>query len=76
MRLPGQAWLELRVGTDADGRTLFRQRALFHPRGLLGELYWAAIRPFHNVVFGGMQRNIADAAERSVATTTAPAGVR
>jgi uncharacterized protein YbjT (DUF2867 family) len=64
MRLPGQAWLELLVGTDDEGRTLFRQRALFHPRGLLGELYWAAIRPFHDIVFGGMQRNIAHAAER------------
>jgi len=65
MRLPGQAWLELVVGTDDAGRTLFRQRALFHPRGLPGELYWAAIRPFHDVVFGGMQRNIAHAAEQS-----------
>jgi uncharacterized protein YbjT (DUF2867 family) len=65
MRLPGQAWLELRAGTDGQGRTLFRQRALFHPRGLPGELYWAAIRPFHDVVFGGMQRNIAHAAERA-----------
>ncbi|MET9275720.1 SDR family oxidoreductase [Kribbella sp. NPDC003557] len=65
MRLPGEAWLELRAGTDGNGRTLFRQRALFHPRGLPGELYWAAIRPFHDVVFGGMQRNIAHAAERT-----------
>ncbi|GAA0601650.1 SDR family oxidoreductase [Kribbella sandramycini] len=63
MRLPGEAWLELHCGTDSAGRTLFRQRALFHPRGLPGELYWAAIRPFHDVVFGGMQRNIAHAAE-------------
>ncbi|MGW5192084.1 SDR family oxidoreductase [Kribbella sp. NPDC004138] len=65
MRLPGEAWLELRAGTDGNGHTLFRQRALFHPRGLPGELYWAAIRPFHDVVFGGMQRNIAHAAERT-----------
>lgn len=63
MRLPGEAWLELIVGTDDDGRTLFRQRALFHPRGLPGEAYWAAISPFHDIVFGGMQRNIAYAAE-------------
>lgn len=49
--------------TDVQGRTLFRQRALFHPRGLAGHIYWAVIRPFHGVVFGGMQRNIARAAE-------------
>ncbi len=63
MRLPGLAWLELIIDTDDQGRTLFRQRALFHPRGLAGHLYWAVIRPFHGVVFGGMQRNIARAAE-------------
>lgn len=49
--------------TDVQGRTLFRQRALFHPRGLAGHIYWAVIRPFHGVVFGGIQRNIARAAE-------------
>ena len=63
MRLPGLAWLDLIVDTDDHGRTLFRQRALFHPLGLAGHIYWAVIRPFHGVVFGGMQRNIARAAE-------------
>jgi len=63
MRLPGLAWLELIVDSDDQGRTLFRQRALFHPRGLAGHAYWKAISPFHNLVFGAMQRNIADAAE-------------
>jgi hypothetical protein len=64
MRLPGLAWLELEVPPQpADGPTHFRQRALFHPRGLPGQLYWAAIKPFHGIVFGGMQRNIARAAE-------------
>ena len=62
MRLPGLAWLELVVDSDDAGRTLFRQRALFHPHGLPGQLYWWAIKPFHGIVFGGMQRNIAAAA--------------
>lgn len=59
MRLPGAAWLELICEPDDEGHTLFRQRALYHPRGLLGRLYWLAVSPFHRVVFGGMQRNIA-----------------
>jgi hypothetical protein len=67
MRLPGLAWLELIVDADNRGRTLFRQRALFHPRGLAGHLYWAVVYPFHGLVFGGMQRNIARAAERHTA---------
>lgn len=65
MRLPGLAWLELRIepGGDEAATTTFAQRALFHPRGLLGHVYWWAVYPFHGVVFGGMQRNIARAAQ-------------
>ncbi|WP_405987148.1 SDR family oxidoreductase [Streptomyces sp. NBC_00872] len=63
MRLPGLAWLELWAEQDDKGRTVFRQRALFHPRGLLGQAYWWSVSPFHAVVFGGMARNIAHAAE-------------
>nr|WP_202431774.1 SDR family oxidoreductase [Streptomyces sp. SID7804] len=59
MRLPGLAWLEMYAETDDAGRTRYRQRALFHPHGLLGHLYWWAVAPFHAVVFGGMARNIA-----------------
>jgi uncharacterized protein YbjT (DUF2867 family) len=62
MRLPGLAWLEMRASTGDDGRTRYRQRAVFHPRGLLGHAYWWSVSPFHAVVFGGMARNIARAA--------------
>ncbi|MGA5068484.1 SDR family oxidoreductase [Streptomyces exfoliatus] len=65
MRLPGLAWLEMRVERDDRGRTRYRQRALFHPRGLAGQAYWWSVSPFHAVVFGGMARNIARAAERA-----------
>jgi uncharacterized protein YbjT (DUF2867 family) len=65
MKLPGLAWLELQVGSTDGGTTTFHHRALFHPRGLLGHLYWWAILPFHGIVFGGMQRNIARAAEQA-----------
>lgn len=65
MRLPGLAWLELIVDKDHEGRTLFRQRALFHPLGPAGGIYWTMIKPFHGLVFGGMQRNIAQVAKNS-----------
>jgi uncharacterized protein YbjT (DUF2867 family) len=64
MKVPGLAWLELRVRRDA-GQVVFEQRAVFHPHGLLGHLYWWAVWPFHGLVFGGMVRNIARAAERA-----------
>ncbi|WBB63362.1 SDR family oxidoreductase [Streptomyces sp. WMMC500] len=62
MRMPGLAWLEMYAEQDVDGRTRYRQRALFHPRGLLGHAYWWSVFPFHNIVFGGMARNITRAA--------------
>jgi hypothetical protein len=65
MRLPGLAWLELRVDQTDPERTYFAQRALFYPRGLAGQLYWWAVKPFHGVVFGGMQRGVAAEAERA-----------
>ncbi|MGW2613694.1 SDR family oxidoreductase [Streptomyces sp. NPDC001500] len=62
MRLPGLAWLELRAEPEAGGRARFHQRAVFHPHGLLGHAYWWSVAPFHALVFGGMARNIAQAA--------------
>ena len=69
MKLPGLAWLELRVGRDDDGRTTYRQRAIFQPRGLAGHAYWRSIAPFHGIVFGGMARNITAAAEQAGTST-------
>jgi uncharacterized protein YbjT (DUF2867 family) len=66
MRLPGRAWLELRVGGE-DGAATYGQRAVFVPRGLAGHVYWWVVAPFHGFVFGGMRRNIAAAAERRAA---------
>ncbi|MEU6577332.1 SDR family oxidoreductase [Streptomyces sp. NPDC046805] len=65
MRLPGLAWLEMFAEPDGDeGGSRYCQRALFHPRGLLGQIYWWTVSPFHAIVFGGMARNIALAAAR------------
>ncbi len=71
MRVPGLAWLELGVD-DQDGQTVYRQRALFHPYGFLGQLYWWSVAPFHGFVFGGMARNIARAAEKLDSDHPAP----
>jgi uncharacterized protein YbjT (DUF2867 family) len=65
MRLPGLAWLEMRVVEDAPGRSRYQQRALFYPRGLAGHAYWLSVAPFHGLVFKGMARNIARTAERA-----------
>ncbi|MEU0133044.1 SDR family oxidoreductase [Streptomyces sp. NPDC006296] len=66
MRLPGLAWLDMYAETSEEGRTRYRQRAVFHPRGLLGHAYWWVISPFHAVIFGGMARNITQAAAKGM----------
>lgn len=58
MRAPGRAWLEFSVQPDGSG-SLYRQRAIFFPKGLSGRLYWLAVLPFHAFIFPAMSRNIA-----------------
>jgi uncharacterized protein YbjT (DUF2867 family) len=66
-RMPGLAWLELSISTEGSGRdatTVYRQRALFHPKGLYGHAYWTSMLPFHGIIFGSMLRNIRESAEQ------------
>jgi len=68
MKLPGEAWLEFTITHD-NGRQILHQRAVFIPRGLAGHLYWWAIKPFHNIVFGSMISNLIAAAHPKAAST-------
>lgn len=54
MKLPGEAWLEFKVGEDA-----LEQTAIFRPKGLLGRLYWYVCLPFHMMLFPRMNRALA-----------------
>ncbi|TFD15829.1 SDR family oxidoreductase [Cryobacterium sp. TMT4-10] len=72
MRVPGRAWLEMTAEPAPDGGSIYRQRAVFFPRGLGGRLYWFSVLPFHGVVFSGMANRITAAAlgEAAQAVTT------
>ena len=63
MKLPGRAWLQFEVEPEGDGSRI-RQTALYDPVGLSGLLYWYLLHPVHELVFAGMLRNIARAAEQ------------
>lgn len=73
MKLPGRAWLEFEVESaddasqrppaGAEDRTRIRQTAIFEPLGLAGLAYWYGLYPIHALVFRGMLRGIARAAE-------------
>ncbi|RCW39574.1 uncharacterized protein YbjT (DUF2867 family) [Halopolyspora algeriensis] len=75
-RLPGRAWLELRISPASGGGSLYRQRAVFCPHGLAGRFYWWSIVPVHALVFGGMARTITRAAERAAQRSTIGAAGR
>lgn len=64
MIVPGRAWLEFEVTPHAGGGSVFRQRAIFFPRGLWGRLYWLAVLPFHGIIFKSMASRITSAAGR------------
>lgn len=57
MKVPGRAWLEFEV-KEEEGVTTVRQTAIFDPVGLFGLVYWYALFPLHEFVFGGMLRNL------------------
>jgi len=62
MRLPGRAWLQFEVEAQGD-KSIIHQTAIFDPVGLFGQLYWYALWPLHQYVFGGTLRALARAAQ-------------
>jgi uncharacterized protein YbjT (DUF2867 family) len=64
MKMPGRTWLEFEVKENANDSEI-RQTAIFDPIGLLGLVYWYSLYPLHKLVFSGMLRGIARAAEGS-----------
>jgi len=68
MKMPGRAWLEFEVTGDGSGAVI-RQTAIFDPAGLAGLMYWYLVYPLHQLVFAGMLRGIARAAEEAARKT-------
>jgi len=64
MKVPGEGWLECRVRTTEDGKSLLKISALFEPRGIGGPLYWYAMAIPHLFIFSGMVRKIGERAEQ------------
>jgi hypothetical protein len=56
--LPGRLWLELSVRPEGVGRCSYRQRVVFQPYGLAGEVFWTASSWLRSAVFGGIARDI------------------
>ncbi len=74
MKLPGEALIEFQLKPGGARRCILQQRALFHPRGLFGLLYWYAVAPLHQIVFRGMMLGIEREALRIAAGAERPGG--
>ena len=66
MKLPGEAILEIGLTQPKHGRTELRLGTRFRPKGLYGQVYWYVLLPFHNLLFGGMLREMARMAGRTI----------
>jgi len=65
MKLPGEAILDFEIVSLERGAEL-RLGTRFRPRGLYGILYWYFLLPFHDILFGGMLREVAKKVARPV----------
>ena len=65
MRLPGVAWLEFKLEPLLNNRTKLILKAIYHPYGLAGILYWKGISFFHFIVFSQMINNIKKTSEQT-----------
>jgi len=66
MKLPGEAVLEFRLTSLGNGVTELTQLARFLPRGLAGLIYWYALYPFHQWIYGGMLKAMAHRVKKPI----------
>ncbi|HTX96228.1 MAG TPA: SDR family oxidoreductase [Mycobacterium sp.] len=69
--LPGRLWLEFSVSAEENG-SRYRQRTLFQPYGLTGQLFWSASAPYRDLVFGGIARDITATARKGTTQVAVP----
>jgi uncharacterized protein YbjT (DUF2867 family) len=66
MKTPGEALLEFQLNPMGTGRTELIILSRFLPRGLAGILYWYILYPFHELIFFGLIKAIADSVGKKI----------
>lgn len=66
MKLPGEAIMDFEIAHIENGVTELRLGTRFRPRGIYGMLYWYALLPFHDLLFGNMLKKIAIKVKRPI----------
>jgi uncharacterized protein YbjT (DUF2867 family) len=60
MKTPGEALLEFEISSLGPNRSELKMISRFLPKGLSGVVYWYVLYPFHQWVFSGMLKSIAE----------------
>ena len=66
MKVPGEAMLTFDITPLGDTTTQLTLLSRFLPRGLAGIVYWYGFYPFHEVLFFGMAKAMADATGKQI----------
>lgn len=66
MKVPGEAYMELRLAPRGEDQTALTMLSRFLPRGLAGLAYWYAVYPLHGLVFSRLLAGIARASGRRI----------
>jgi hypothetical protein len=68
MKVPGEALLEFKIESIGDGYTDLEMLSRFLPKGLWGLLYWYSLYLFHEKIFFGMLKGIAESMGKPIAS--------
>ncbi len=61
-RVPGEAWLQMRVATVSGRGSTYHQREIFYPKGIPGRVYWYGGLRWHRKRFRELFRDVMDRA--------------
>jgi len=66
MKTPGEALLEFQITPSGDGQVEFQMLSRFFPKGIFGIAYWYGFYPFHQWIFFGMLKAIAESINKPI----------
>ncbi len=64
MKVPGLAWLQFEIASQASQKNLVIQTAFFEPKGLPGLMYWYLLYPIHGWMFSKLIAKVVKNAEK------------
>ena len=68
MKTPGEALLKFQITPKPNGQVELQMLSRFLPKGLAGILYWYVLYPFHQWIFHGMLKAIANSINKPIAS--------